>query len=681
MLRSVALRALWSICAVAPTYISACTTVANSTAKGSKTLDSASSDGTGDCGEVDEHGQARRVTLYYIPMLFLFWTALMVVVFLLYSQLRAGHRKEFEAQCASGKYANTVDGKGRVVTSAIENSVATSNEIAAENAVNSAPDELERTSDPPDFFSMEKIFGETFDYMDIPMDQVTRDVSNVHGKLHALSRLTPWRLQMGLDASIYLTHLRDCGFFCLFLFGTMSIWLLLVYRFAGTENGGADLEKGDTPQLWSLYAFSYANMGTEGPLWISVVAAAYQLLCSCAFAVYRQKVMKQLKSRAGTRDFHSKKHMWLKQVPRQFREAEIRDWFDQKFPEQIDDVRVALDVHHLGRNIRERRKLILKINKVLTKLQNDGPQMSDNKEAKKIAKVDALKAKLEVLQKQEPELRKMQVRGSGSIVVAFKKESDAAAFRKAIWQKTLGSEELGCSNWKAAWAPLPAEIYWENLGLDNSERARSKALSLGLTYATFSFFLLWVAIAVYFIGKDYMHIVYGLDMVESYQRRVTAVQDAVTVYIFYPVICVALFVGILGMEEEMAPITKYFSKYERPSTKSKKQSSYMAKTYFFYVIYHLIITTVALGVLSFFFVDCDNKPMLFVETIGAFHMNRAFLTCAIIDPFHTFEGVKFFRRQARQLTVEERAAYAGAEDEEVRFTQVPTNSASVAVLS
>ena len=34
--------------------------------------------------------------------------------------------------------------------------------------------------------------------------------------------------ERGLDASMYLTHLKDCGHFCIFLFATMGIWLLLV---------------------------------------------------------------------------------------------------------------------------------------------------------------------------------------------------------------------------------------------------------------------------------------------------------------------------------------------------------------------------------------------------------------------------------------------------------------------
>ena len=35
-------------------------------------------------------------------------------------------------------------------------------------------------------------------------------------------------------------------------------------------------------------------------------------------------------------------------------------------------------------------------------------------------------------------------------------------------------------------------------------------------YATFSFFLAWVAVAVYFIGRDYMYIMYHLDVTDHY---------------------------------------------------------------------------------------------------------------------------------------------------------------------
>ena len=102
-------------------------------------------------------------------------------------------------------------------------------------------------------------------------------------------------------------------------------------------------------------------------------------------------------------DFHSKQHMWLKNIPRHFREGEIKTWFDQKFPGQVDYVRVALDVHHLGRNIRERRKLITRINKTVVKLKEDvevneaaGTVFKESKREKRLRKIEKNKKKLQV---------------------------------------------------------------------------------------------------------------------------------------------------------------------------------------------------------------------------------------------------------------------------------------------
>ena len=146
--------------------------------------------------------------------------------------------------------------------------------------------------------------------------------------------------ERGLDASMYLTHLKDCGHFCIFLFATMGIWLLLVavgrycqsaaprfhfdrcfnrtwervpasgpvvsavvrflYRFGGSDNEKDAKEAAEEPNNWALYAFSYGNLGNSKTLWWSVLGAAWQVVSSIGFAVYRQKVMKKLKKVGAT---------------------------------------------------------------------------------------------------------------------------------------------------------------------------------------------------------------------------------------------------------------------------------------------------------------------------------------------------------------------------------------------
>ena len=85
------------------------------------------------------------------------------------------------------------------------------------------------------------------------------------------------------------------------------------------------------------------------------------------------------------------------------------------------------------------------------------------------------------------------------------------------------------------------------------------------------------------------------------------------------------------LEEEMAPIVKYIAKFESPLTKSIKQSSYLGKCYWFYVIYHMLLSTTVLGWLASnvkvdedFFLGSTKQGTvkLYVEAIGAFHQHR-----------------------------------------------------------
>lgn len=65
--------------------------------------------------------------------------------------------------------------------------------------------------------------------------------------------------------------------------------------------------------------------------------------------------------------------------------------------------------------------------------------------------------------------------------------------------------------WTAVFAPVPAEIYWENMGLGPVVRAFNTLVGLALTTLIFAFFCGIVAMAVFFLGWDYMEVLYGLQ--------------------------------------------------------------------------------------------------------------------------------------------------------------------------
>jgi len=133
---------------------------------------------------------------------------------------------------------------------------------------------------------------------------------------------------------------------------------------------------------------------------------------------------------------------------------------------------------------------------------------------------------------------------------------------------------------------------------------------------------------------------------------------------------------------------KFICKFESPYTKSHKQSSYLAKMYWFYIIFHVGLSTVLLGVLAIW-CDVRNIPVveggceatggdvdteglkcrsgrlqLYVESVGVFHQHRLFLTVCVVDFIHVLEGLSFFTRKSHTLDDKELAEFTGAEDEE-----------------
>ena len=60
----------------------------------------------------------------------------------------------------------------------------------------------------------------------------------------------------------------------------------------------------------------------------------------------------------------------------------------------------------------------------------------------------------------------------------------------------------------------------------------------------------------------------------------------------------------------------------------------------------------------------SGRYQLYVESVGAFHQNRLYLTACVIDFLHVLEGLSFFSRKAHTLDDEELSKFESAEDEE-----------------
>lgn len=490
------------------------------------------------------------------------------------------------------------------------------------------------------------------------------------------------RADCGLDAAVYLLHCRQCAMFWLGQAMTMGAILVFAYRYGG------DYEDG-----FSMFAFSSANLAASNPAkWLSALAQFWFVGSTIGFTIWKQQAMDSYKLEAeeeGGRHT-SLNTVWITNVATDASEETLQSWFNSNYEGKILEAKMAWDVNALGHNVRARRRLIQKINALIKKKA----ELDDiTAGAKMQLKIDTLKGSVKQLELWEKPLRDRKLRGAGSAFATFKTEEDCQAFRRGLSDGQVSATgkdatSLAVSKWSAVMAPRSVEIYWENFGLEASEKLNSQVKAMGLTLAMFFMFLLAALGAFWVLGFTYMELLYWVYPTEDIGNTYDSMKDAVGPYVWYGIFGIFTVILFLGLEEEMSPIVKYICKFEYPLTKSLKQSSYLGKIYWFYMIYHVALSTVLLGVLAMWVevrnipvveggcIETDETPdedgtkcrsgryQLYVESVGMFHQNRLYLTACVIDMLHVLEGLSFFSRKAHTLDDEELSRFDGAEDEE-----------------
>lgn len=469
--------------------------------------------------------------------------------------------------------------------------------------------------------------------------------------------------------------------FWLAQFGTMGVVLCLVYGYQG--------EYDNKPHILTL---SSGNLSSNSSAkWVVVLAQYWFVGCTIAFTVWKQKGMDAYKLEAeeeGGRHT-SLNTVWISNITLGASEETLSSWFSSEY-DQVLEAKIVWDVNALGHNIRRRRRLIMKAN-ALTEQVADEP--NDANTAKIRLKIENLTAEVKQLEQWEPDLRQRKTQSAGHAFVTFKTEAATQEFRQGLAAKQSGAQSgdaasLGVAKWQAVMAPRSAEIYWENFGLDSSAQTQNWLKAFGFTMMMFCLFVLTALGAFWVLGFVYMWLLYNVYPEDGIGELHDGMSDAVTPYVFYGVFGLFFVILFLGLEEEMSPIVKFICKFESPYTKSMKQSSYLAKMFWFYIIFHVALSTVLLGVLAIW-CDVRNIPVtplgceetngepdadgaqcrsgrlqLYVESVGVFHQHRLFLTVCVVDFIHVLEGLSFFTRKAHTLDDKELAAFAGAEDEE-----------------
>ena len=488
----------------------------------------------------------------------------------------------------------------------------------------------------------------------------------------------------GLDAAIYLLHCEQCCKYWMAQFCAIGALLCYFYSVHG------DFELG-----WNMFAWSYANLApTNGLKWLPALAQFWFAGTTLLFAKSKQKAMDAYKHRAekaGGRHT-SLNTVWIQGLASTATEQDLMRWFERNYGDRLERdgrgaprAKMVWDVNALGHNVRLQRKYIKQINR----LSKTKPQMTPKQQRAADGRITKLLHKVDTLRVWEKPLRQRGKRPAGSAFVTFSDEAHCLSFRRAMLYQCQDHDSaegvaLGVPNWHTERAPRPADIYWENFGLDPNEQLANHANVMFFTLVLFGTFVLFGLAIMWTIGFLYFELLYRVYPKESMYMTHRSQYDAVGPYLWYGFggVCAVIF---LALEEEMSPLVKFLVKFESPLTKSHKQSVYLHNIFFFYVIYHVLLTTVLFGRLVLWLEVADipvegvegittrsGRLQLYVETVGAFHQNRLFLTSCVIDMLHVMEGASFFTRKANALTAEQESTFQGAEDLEDEEDDVHT---------
>ena len=313
-------------------------------------------------------------------------------------------------------------------------------------------------------------------------------------------------------------------------------------------------------------------------------------------------------------------------------ETSFFDYFDESFAGQVASVHVAVDVRELTRNIGWQTSEITKMNAIATGLR-----------VWNMEQYAQHRAKLADLQEDEVRLRQGPFAKAQNVFVTFHREIDARAFVLGHAQRSLPDCDLELHESKVEMAPVPADMCWENIAVRGSERRWRTVGSCAVTGLVFVCFIAIACVLVFILGFDYMRILYHAEGYPAYVKVVDSVKDVIGRFLFYGVCSTLIALAFLLLEEQIPPVVKRFTKFECYISKSKKQAAYLSKCYGHYLVYHLIMSTFFLGLMAVL-VEAKYRVRLYLECVGCFHCNRMMLTVAIVDAFHWFEGVKFFRR-------------------------------------
>eukprot|EP01043_Picozoa_sp_COSAG02_P007503 COSAG02_NODE_225_length_28184_cov_16.570981_4_plen_883_part_00 len=472
--------------------------------------------------------------------------------------------------------------------------------------------------------------------------------------------------EFGVEAGFYLALVWMFARFALCLSILALPLAAFYYQYGDRQN--ADLS-----------CFTAANLAKgSSATGMTVVAACVVPVLAQGLCVYVWSRLQKLKysTSEARKEALSGSTLMIDGLPNDITaDDRLVDFLELLVPGWIKNAHIALDLEKL---IHIERRLAVARHDHSRAVESRGSCSGSGR----VRKAEKLVSKLE---REEEETRTTELKGTGIAFVTFFSLRRAMEFKRAISVKEVPrifdspdsagqeetkqtveaseanrsspskkgpgislsgapeAEELNLFGWKIEVAPDPSDILWENLRISPESRKRRRRSSRALLLSILLFGSALVLLGVFFLGFHYVNLVYNIEPAAHVTEGLSQVGDGLAevfggaywlVFLAPPAVFLGLIASVPMIAKKLIAIEKHF-------TRSAVMQSYVAKSFAFYLLLNLVLTSCSWVVIVTQSEEMEgrmSKMQIFADLSGTFHICVVLTEAFVMAPHRMYRG-------------------------------------------
>lgn len=433
----------------------------------------------------------------------------------------------------------------------------------------------------------------------------------------------------GLDAVAFIRMLR-LGTKVALVGCCNAIYLLPVYKYQGVSPGKTD----------ALDQHSLGHLPNGSAAMVATLLASYVIFVWTLFLVYKEfswylKRRHEFLARHNVANYT----VFVRCIPEDLRSNEkLREYFDDICPDQVTDVRVALDVDELEKEVQERDALIPNLEHAYNLLDQKGIRQKTKKPVcskNEFDTITMLEAQLlslnRYISKTVDNAKAFQEvpdvdAHKGFEIAEITKMVPLIPLKKIASSKTFRVRSAGFITFRSLQStmmalqmllndkpfklcteptPLPDDVYWSNVGMPHLHQQLGLLLSLT---ATFALCIFWT-IPVAFVAS--------ISNVSFLKQEFSFLEDAVDAWPAMDIILQQVSPIALSILNALLPVfLMLFSKWEGHISLATLNASLFGKLALFYIIQTFFVSAIASSLMASL-KELTEKPLETFQTILA----------------------------------------------------------------